>query len=228
MANDITEKTLQQAHDNESPYAKIPPDQKYTLHGRIKADFAKYLKGIDWDDPGHWNLFTDKKERANHEYSEKLKGIGYTHSNTEMQQKIMKDDYDPGESFFLKCASATRLKDVDFIVCKQPPGNMTPWHQDFCASYRERHNLDVSDDECYNIIKRFWMPLEDWKIGHFYQSNNTVLWGWKAGDLYTGPGNTPHLAASAGTEPRYFAQITGCVENGDYLGKDGFETIIIN
>jgi hypothetical protein len=73
------------------------------------------------------------------------------------------------------------------------------------------------------------MPLEDWKNGHFYQSNKTVLWNWKAGQMFAGPGDTPHLAATAGTESRYFAQITGCIpEHGDYIGKHKYEELLIN
>jgi hypothetical protein len=180
---------------------------------------------VDWDNPLYCKLLTDKKERVNYSYSEQMKSYGYDHSNTEMQQVIMNDKENSVHAFFISCAESTRLKNVELMVCKQPAGNITPWHQDFFCAYRERHNLDISDNDRYNVIKRFWMPLEDWKSGHFYQSNQTVFWGWRAGDLYAGPGDTPHLAATAGTEPRYFAQITGCVNNGDYLGKDGFETI---
>lgn len=236
MADEIAVKTLdhwsklaemEQAHNKQGPTTQVPLDQKYTLHGRIEADFEKYLSQVDWNDPLYCKLLTDKKERVNYSYSEQMKSYGYSYNNTEMQQKIMKDETDPVQAFFIKCAKATRLKNVELMVCMQPPGNITPWHQDFFCSYRERQNLDISDDERYNVIKRFWMPLEDWKTGHFYQSNNQVFWGWKAGDMYAGPGDTPHLAATAGMEPRYFAQITGCVNNGDYLGKDGFETVTI-
>ena len=214
---------------NLSSITAVPDDQQYTLHGRIHANFAKYLSQVNWDNPLYCKLLTDKKDRVNYDYSEQMKSHGYSLDNTEMRQKIMNDLDDPVQKFFIKCAQATRLKNVELMVCVQPPGNITPLHQDFFCAYRERHGLDIADEERYNIIKRFWMPLEDWKSGHFYQSNKTVFWNWKAGDLYAGPGDTPHLAATAGVEPRYFAQITGCIdESGDYLGKSGFETVVID
>jgi len=217
-----------EAHNNEGPITRVPQEQKYTLHARIIADFSKYLSQVDWQDPLYCKLLTDKKDRANYNYSETMKSHGYSLDNTEMQQKIMKNDDDPAQNFFRRCAAATRLDNVEVMICMQPTGNMTPLHQDFFCAYRERWNLDISDDERYNRIKRFWMPLEDWKNGHFYQSNKTVFWNWKAGEMFAGPGDTPHLAATAGTEPRYFAQITGCLpESGDYIGKNGYEELSI-
>lgn len=218
-----------EAHNNEGPITLVPQEQKYTLHSRIIADFSKYLSQVDWQDPLYCKLLTDKKDRANYNYSETMKSYGYSNSNTEMTQKIMKDDTDPVHGFFKKCAATTGLDNVEIMVCRQLPGNITPWHQDFMLSYRERHNMnDIPDDKIYDHCKRYWMPLEDWKNGHFYQSNKTVFWDWKAGQMFAGIGNTPHLAATAGTEPRYHAQITGCIpSNGEYLGKHGYAEIVI-
>ena len=209
----------------------VPEDQQYTLHGRIEADIAKHLEQIDWDND-HFSckfLLSDDKDRLNYQHAQKLKSVGLVNANTNMRQKRMKDENDPAQSFFIRCAKATRLKDVEILVCRQPPGNLTPWHTDYFISYRDRNNYnDVPKETVHELFRRYWMPLEDWKSGHFYQSNRATFWGWKAGDLYSGPSDTPHLAGNAGTETRYFAQITGFMKDIDYLGKNGFETVEID
>lgn len=205
----------------------VPEDQKYTLHGKLEGDFAKHLLQVNWEGHGRYKLITKEKDRMNFGYSEEMKSVGYDLANTKIIQKIMKDENDPTQSFFIKCGKATRLKNVEVVINMQSPGNITPWHQDHFISYRERHNCSMSNENLYGLYKRYWMPLEDWKSGHFFQSNNTVHVKWKAGELYAGKGDTPHLAATAGLEPRYFAQITGMIDGDDYLGKDEFETVTI-
>jgi len=190
--------------------------EHYTIHARILADFKKYLSQ---------DLSADRIEKEPSEYDTDAVENRAAHW---LAQHFMEDDTNPVHSFFKRCAAATGLDNVEIIVCIQQPGATTPMHQDFFYSYRKRHNLDILDNDRYHRIKRYWMPLEDWKPGHSYRSNNKVYSYWEAGDMFTGPEDHNHSASTAGTEPRYFAQITGTIpENGEYLGKNGYQEITI-
>ena len=51
---------------------------------------------------------------------------------------------------------------------------------------------------------RFFIALEDWKWGHFFQVGNFNWHQWKAGDtLWYDWRHMPHSTANAGQKPRY-------------------------
>lgn len=219
---------MEEAHNGKGPIYDLPEDQKYELQGRIIGDFEKHVAAIDWSNPEYCKLITENTKSSNYDYSNGMKEMGYGYHNTTMEQIIISEPVNEAHEFFLNIAKATRMENVEFMACKMPPGNMTPWHQDFFCSYRIRWGLDhITDEDRYQHIKRYWMPMGDWKTGHFYQSNQTIFGKWKAGELYAGPGDTPHLAVNAGTENRYFAQITGTITD-DMLGSKGYEEIVID
>tara|TARA_R110000782_G_scaffold13413_3_gene39548 strand:- start:1954 stop:2568 length:615 start_codon:yes stop_codon:yes gene_type:complete len=195
--------------------------EHYTIHARILANFEKYVSQAAQKYPAP----TDRKDPGEYD-----NGAVENRAGRWITQNFMKDDTDPVHSFFKRCATATGLDNVEIIVCMQQPGVATPPHQDYLYSYRKRHNLcNISDNDRYQRIKRYWMPLEDWKTGHCYQSNNKVFLNWKAGDLFTGPEDHCHSAATSGTDARHFAQITGCIPtNGEYLGKHGYKEVVVD
>jgi len=119
----------------------------------------------------------------------------------------------------------TRMKNCEVFIHKMDPARFTILHQDFYKGFRERHGYGhIGDDEVHNIVRRYWVTLQDWKSGHYYETNGNPIVGWKAGDVHTGPGYHPHLAANAGLVPRYFCVITGLMTD-DMFGDKGYEEI---
>ena len=84
------------------------------------------------------------------------------------------------------------------------PGTVLPRHEDTYARYRVIHNIrDV------NSIWRAVVFLQDWQSGHYFEIDDTPVTEWAAGEYALWQGDTPHLAANMGHEPRYTLQITG-------------------
>ena len=86
---------------------------------------------------------------------------------------------------------------------RTPPGNILPIHSDLYGNFVKAYNIkDI------NNIHRYILFLEDAKIGHMLQIANTVHTEWKAGDVMSWTGSTPHAAYNMGYEHRYTMQIT--------------------
>ena len=82
--------------------------------------------------------------------------------------------------------------------------NILPLHSDHYVTYQKLHNITDTSK-----IWRAVVFMEDWKTGHYFQIENTLLPTWKAGDFVAWQYDTPHMAANIGIEPRYTMQITG-------------------
>ena len=86
---------------------------------------------------------------------------------------------------------------------KQPAGCTIPWHRDtffqINKRYPDRKELKV----------RANVHMEDWKMGHFIQYNDTVFTHWKQGDTLIWDSEILHLGANAGMKPKYTMQISG-------------------
>lgn len=87
-------------------------------------------------------------------------------------------------------------------IC-QPPGNVVPWHRDtffrINQQYPERTEIKV----------RANIYMQDWKMGHFIQHNNTVSTHWRAGQGFLWDSSVLHLGANAGFENKYTMQVSG-------------------
>jgi hypothetical protein len=87
-------------------------------------------------------------------------------------------------------------------IC-QPPGGVIPWHRDtffqINQKFPERTDLKV----------RANVHLEDWKMGHFIQYDDTVFHHWRAGDVLMWDSSVLHLGANAGMENKYTLQVSG-------------------
>ena len=51
--------------------------------------------------------------------------------------------------------------------------------------------------------------LENWKSGHYFEIDGVPITNWTKGEYIFWEGDTPHMAANMGIEPRYTMQITG-------------------
>lgn len=90
-------------------------------------------------------------------------------------------------------------------VHRQDPGQVLPWHLDRFFMLRRLYPDDSRP------IWRFLMFMENWKIGHVLQVNDTVLHHWAQGDLVVWKPGVMHLAANVGLEKKWTCAITGFV-----------------
>lgn len=94
-------------------------------------------------------------------------------------------------------------KHIGLCLYKMETGDIMPLHSDTYSKFKSLYNIQHTQD-----IHRAIIFLEDWKSGHIFEINNTAITGWKAGDYIAWSGDTPHMAANLGLEPRYTAQLT--------------------
>jgi hypothetical protein len=81
-------------------------------------------------------------------------------------------------------------------ITKMMPGNFMPIHRDPHTLYQKNS-------------KRYWMPLQDWEIGHIFMYENKVITDYKKGDLWQyDDSQTLHGAANIGYSPRLVLQIS--------------------
>lgn len=87
-------------------------------------------------------------------------------------------------------------------IC-QPPGNIIPLHRDTFYQINKRYPERTEPKVRANIY------LEDWKLGHFIQYDNTVDTHWRQGQGFLWDGSVQHLGANAGMQNKYTMQISG-------------------
>jgi hypothetical protein len=108
--------------------------------------------------------------------------IGWTlYYQSHFQNKI-EMPFDPGE-------------DGQWWFSKLNPGDMFPMHQDLFKENKPN-------------IRRFWMAMQDAKLGHVFVYENTTLGNYQAGDLFEfEDSNAWHAACNLGFEAKVSLQI---------------------
>lgn len=86
---------------------------------------------------------------------------------------------------------------------RQVPGGVIPWHRDTFYQIRQRCPNRPETPVRANIY------LEDWRMGHFIQFDDTVDTHWRQGQGWLWDDQILHLGANAGMEPKYTMQISG-------------------
>ena len=85
----------------------------------------------------------------------------------------------------------------------QPPGCIIPWHRD---TFFKINQLCPDRTE---LKIRANIHLEDWKLGHFIQYDDTVYTHWSAGDTLIWDSEVLHLGANAGMKNKFTLQVSG-------------------
>ena len=98
----------------------------------------------------------------------------------------------------------SNLVNKSFAIHKMSPGMLLPLHKDNYKHYSEVNNI-----QDLNTIVRIIVFLQDFKLGHILQVEDTPISSYKAGDYIQWVGQTPHVAGNLGTVDRYTLQITG-------------------
>ena len=102
---------------------------------------------------------------------------------------------------FQQIADQFCLDDYMARIHVQLPGQVWNLHLDKLEKW-------MPDDP--NKVVRYFVQLNNWQMGHFWNYGNYMWWGWRAGDVSTFDWiNVPHSTANAGHVPRATLQITG-------------------
>ena len=88
-------------------------------------------------------------------------------------------------------------------VTRQDAGQILPWHEDRFFMLRRLYPTDTRP------IWRFLLFLEDWKMGHVLQVNDSMLHHWHQGDVVVWQPGTMHVSANIGLETKWTCNITG-------------------
>ena len=123
----------------------------------------------------------------------------YVFENTRIKQRW----WEQNEIDFAELGRQLSMEVVTVSTIKQYPGNTIPWHRDTFYQIKKRFPERKDEPVRANI------NLEDWKLGHFIQYNDTVYTHWKAGEGYMWDSTILHLGANAGMEPKLTIQVSG-------------------
>lgn len=88
-------------------------------------------------------------------------------------------------------------------LTRQDPGQVLPWHIDRFFFLKKQYPEDPRP------IWRFLLFMEDWRMGHILQINDSVLHHWRRGDVVVFHPGTEHLSANVGLETKWTCNITG-------------------
>jgi hypothetical protein len=81
-------------------------------------------------------------------------------------------------------------------LTKMMPGDFMPMHVDPHTTVQKN-------------AQRFWIPLQDWEIGHIFKFENEIVTNYKKGDIYEyDDAQGLHGAANIGLTPRVVLQVT--------------------
>ena len=115
----------------------------------------------------------------------------------------------------------------------QTPGSIIPWHSDTMQRWRQANedinphlvmttefgdnNLTLEEAKAQSVcdlglIGRRLIAISDWHWGHIMQFKNTILPGWKSGQVLDSPPCVWHLTANVGVVPRVSLVITGILQ----------------
>jgi hypothetical protein len=115
--------------------------------------------------------------------------------------------WDTTQLDFDKIGQQLNMEVVTVSSICQPPGCIIPLHRDTFFQIRHRFPDRTERKVRANIY------LEDWKLGHFIQYDNTVETYWHAGQGLLWDDRVLHLSANAGMQNKYTLQVSGFLLN---------------
>lgn len=123
----------------------------------------------------------------------------YCFENTKIQQLWWTDT----EIDFHDIGRQLGIEVITVSSIFQPPGCVIPWHRDTFYQIKTKHPNRKETMVRANVY------LEDWKIGHFIQYEDTISTHWKQGQGWLWDSEVLHLGANAGMEPKLTLQVSG-------------------
>lgn len=121
-------------------------------------------------------------------------------------QKAIDAGYNPNASYFQMFDESNSPVEIPvFHKCgrarhwwatKMMPGDFMPMHVDPHTTVQKN-------------AQRFWIPLQDWSIGHIFKYEDEIVTNYKKGDIYDYENaQALHGAANIGLVPRIVLQMT--------------------
>lgn len=113
---------------------------------------------------------------------------------------------------FVKIAEWLGIEEPAIKFHNQTTGQMLVEHIDNFAGRKERENSfkETDFDKNPQLIRRFAIMLDDWKLGQVFQLGNANFHQWRAGDCITWEWqDMPHATCNMGWWDRPMLQITG-------------------
>jgi hypothetical protein len=96
-------------------------------------------------------------------------------------------------------------KNHEWWMMKLPVGMGQPWHRD---SLKESADGNETINE-NRIVKRYWMPFQDYAPGHIFIYEDRLITGYKKGDLYLYDNEQAyHTAGNLGWSTRISLNLT--------------------
>lgn len=165
----------------------------------IEASLASYAdeQTMNWSIINN-NTYQDKASELQNEYIK----YGYSENNTRSWKTT---NFDPKITFPWEhlILRELPLDNAILAIHRQDPGQVLPWHLDRFFMLKRLFPNNKKP------IYRFLMFMEDWKIGHILEVEDTIIPNWKKGDVIVWHPGTLHLSANVGLEKKWTCNITG-------------------
>lgn len=123
----------------------------------------------------------------------------YVYENTRINQLWWNAD----QINFEEIGGQLGMEVITISSIRQHPGGVIPWHRDTFFQINQRYPSRNEVKVRANIF------LEDWKIGHYIQYDNTVVTHWRQGQGLLWDSEVLHLGANAGMLDKFTLQISG-------------------
>lgn len=188
--------------------------------GFIKHNFMQFE--CDWQDElsnteflsiSESGKYTDVNQLLTRGSIQECLELGVNYINKESKQGYPTSKTHPK---IYNMIESTGILDFTAIIMAQQPGDSFFTHLDTIQPVDSGQEIRYhSDVEIDHDTHRFFIALEDWKWGHFFQVGNFNWHQWKAGDtLWYDWRHMPHSTANAGQKPRYLLKVSGKWPNG--------------
>ena len=195
-----------------------PGKDSYTFVCNFDADFTDAIKECmpitlesTWASRNNFVKDEDKKERT---YSADSEEADLIRAGADPEMPIFHRAAADEVEVFKKISDYFGMEDNYIKFHNQKTGNMLVEHIDNFAGRAERNNTyKVTDmDKDPEIIRRFAIMLDDWKLGQVFMLGNASFTQWRKGDCITWEWqDIPHATCNMGWEDRPMLQITGFV-----------------
>ena len=171
---------------------------KHYISGNVSSNIILDYKNLDYIN----------KPFNNQKTIEKWKSLGH---NYEKYTGLMRDQSQQLPDWCFNVLEQIPLQNSLITLYCMTPGTIMPEHSYAFVKYREILSLKETDN-----VGRAVIFLEDWKSGHYFEIDETLIVDWKKGEYVLWKNDTPHMAANLGKENRYTMQVTGIYENIKY------------
>lgn len=127
----------------------------------------------------------------------------YCYENTKINQIWWNQDQIDYNSIGLQLG----MEVISVSSIRQQPGCVIPWHRDTFYQIKSKF---PNRSECK---VRANIYLEDWRMGHIIQFDDTVHTHWKQGEGWLWDDTILHLGANVGMQDKFTLQVSGFLKD---------------